>query len=191
LNSLRPEVKTQVIALAEKAREQEYKHVSWRQQQKLEALIEKKRRLPTENNLDLSGEWLKKWVVNIFLTCLMHRFEINGARSNHLTLVAKLTWKVACKQCVSFYLCVYMSVTNANSSISNYNVTYHFTHVAFLCHLFHLFSSSHLSLQTERTAKCAGKKGADDFEVLSSSDSEHNTRQSTYTALNCDHQSHN
>ena len=65
LHSLCPEVKTQVIALAEKAREREYKHVSWHQQKKLEALIEKKRRLPTDNDLDLSGEWLKKWVVNI------------------------------------------------------------------------------------------------------------------------------
>ena len=60
LYSLCPEVKTQVIALAEKPREQEYKHISWRQQEKLKALIERKRRLPTENDLDLSGEWLKK-----------------------------------------------------------------------------------------------------------------------------------
>jgi len=66
LDSLRPEAKTQVIALAEKAREREYKYIiSWRQQKKLEVLIEKKRRLPTENDLDLSGEWLKKWVMNI------------------------------------------------------------------------------------------------------------------------------
>jgi len=65
LDSLRPEVRTQVIGLAEKAWEREYKHLSWRQQKKLEALIEQKRRLPTENDLDLSGEWLKKWVVNI------------------------------------------------------------------------------------------------------------------------------
>jgi len=64
LDSLRSEVK-QVVMLAEKAREREYKHVLCHQQQKLEALIEKKRRLPTENDLDLSGEWLKKWVVNI------------------------------------------------------------------------------------------------------------------------------
>jgi len=42
LDSLCPKVKTQVIALAEKAREREYKHVSWHQQKKLEALIEKK-----------------------------------------------------------------------------------------------------------------------------------------------------
>ena len=54
LDSLRPKVKTQVIALAEKAWEREYKHVSWCQQKTLEALIEKKRRLPTENDLDPS-----------------------------------------------------------------------------------------------------------------------------------------
>ena len=28
-------------------------------------MIEKKRQQPIENDLDLSGEWLKKWVVNI------------------------------------------------------------------------------------------------------------------------------
>jgi len=40
-------------------------YISWRQQRKLEAFIEKKQWLPTENDFNLSGEWLKKWVVNI------------------------------------------------------------------------------------------------------------------------------
>ena len=60
------EDKSQVISLTEKAREREYKQVSWRQQQKLEKLIERKRQLSTENGtIDLSGEWLKKRVVKI------------------------------------------------------------------------------------------------------------------------------
>ena len=66
LDCLRPEDKLQVIALAEKTREREYNQVSWRQQKKMEKLIERKRCLSVDNStIDLSGEWLKKWVVNI------------------------------------------------------------------------------------------------------------------------------